>query len=283
MGRYHDRLDAPFVPGTEAAGEVLESGANVAGLHPRDRVVVHGVFATTPGCFAEEVTLNADYVARLPDGFSFEEGAVFPAPFATSHYALTIRTPLVVNETLLVYGAAGAVGFAATQIGVALGARVIALASSEEKRRALTDCGAHHVLDYRSENLRETVLELTNGRGVDVVFDPVGGNSLEASMRFLAFGGRVLLVGFAAGAIPNVAGNRVLYKEASILGVAYARFGAKQSARANLEAVLRLAEDKNLRIPVSCSLPFADAAKALHLLETRTSIGRPVLIPDLKA
>jgi NADPH2:quinone reductase len=246
--------------------------------------VVHGVFATTPGCFAEEVTLNADYVAQLPDNFSFEEAAVFPSPFATSYYALTIRTQLVADETLLVYGAAGAVGFAATQIGVALGARVIALASSEEKRRVLFACGAHHVLDYRSENLRETILDLTNGRGVDVVVDPVGGDALEASMRFLSFGGRVLLVGFAAGAIPNVPGNRVLYREASILGVAYARFGAKQSARAkaNLEAVLRLALEKNLRIPVAGTLPFADAAKAFRLLDARTTIGKPVLIPDFR-
>lgn len=278
-GHYHDKVTLPFVPGSEAAGLVLECGSGVTELRPGDKVAVHGVFGKTPGCFAEEITLDANFVSKYPECLSYSEAAVFPSAYGTSFYALNVRTQLNAGEFLLVHGASGAVGLAAVQLGVAMGATVAAVVSSDQKRDALIGHGAHHVINYRNGPLHEKVLALTQGRGADVVIDPVGGDAFDASMRCISTYGRILVIGFASGRIPSLQTNRILFKEVSVIGVAHAMFTARDpsAARGILAKAFSIAERCHLRPPVGIELPLAQAAHALRLVSERTQIGKPVL------
>jgi NADPH2:quinone reductase len=208
-GQYHVKTPPPFIPGGEAAGEILQLGTDVKGLKVGDRVLCGGGFA-------EETVQPADSVIRLPDTVSFEAAAAFRSNYMTAYYALQ-RGRLQPGETLLVHGAAGGVGLATVDMGKLMGARVVATARSPERLEVCTRLGADHVIDY-SKGFREEVRALTDGRGADVIFDPVGGDVFDESMRCVAPFGRILIVGFTSGR-PGVAKtNHLLVKDAEVLG-----------------------------------------------------------------
>src|SRR3954466_2730622 len=227
QNKYQFKPPLPFSPGSELSGVIKEVGNGVTGFKPGDRVIAF----TTYGAFAEEVKTEAGRLLPLPPKMSFEEGAAFLLTYGTSDHALRDRGALKAGETLLVLGAAGGVGLAAIEIGVALGARVIACASSEEKLAVCREHGADATINYASEDLRERVKALTGGRGVDVVYDAVGGAATEPAFRSLAWRGRLLVVGFAAGEIPKLPLNPALLKGAWAVGVFGGVFARREPQR----------------------------------------------------
>ena len=275
-GRYQFKPDLPFAPGMEAAGAIVELGVNVDGLRVGDKVITRH----RCGGFAEEVALPARDCLPLPRGFGFVEGACFTAAHMTAWHALTTRAGLRAGETLVVFGAAGGVGLAAVEVGKHLGARVLAVASSEEKRAAARAKGADATLAADDADLVAAIRKLSQGRGADVVFDPVGWRPEEAT-RMLAFGGRILLVGFAAQ-IPAYAANRVLLKGASLIGVRAGEFGrARPEIRAQeMRDLLALADAGALRPFVSRTFALDRAADALQWLADRRAIGRVAITLD---
>jgi len=277
QNKYQFKAPLPFSPGSELAGVVKEVGAGVTAFKPGDRVIAF----TTYGAFAEEAKTDAGRLLPMPDGMDFASAAAFLLTYATSDHALRDRGSLQPGETLLVLGAAGGVGLAAVEIGKALGARVIACASSADKLAVCREHGADEGIDYAAEDLRERIKALTDGRGVDVVYDPVGGAYSEPAFRSLAWRGRLLVVGFAAGDIPKLPLNLPLLKGASVVGVFWGDF-ARREPRAFAESVRQLgrwyAEGK-LRPHVSQTLPLARAAEALKLMAARQVKGKIVLTP----
>jgi len=277
QNKYQFKAPLPFSPGSELAGVVKEVGAGVTAFKPGDRVIAF----TTYGAFAEEAKTDAGRLLPMPDGMDFASAAAFLLTYATSDHALRDRGSLQPGETLLVLGAAGGVGLAAVEIGKALGARVIACASSADKLAVCREHGADEGIDYAAEDLRERIKALTDGRGVDVVYDPVGGAYSEPAFRSLAWRGRLLVVGFAAGDIPKLPLNLPLLKGASVVGVFWGDF-ARREPRAFAESVRQLgrwyAEGK-LRPHVSQTLPLARAADALKLMAARQVKGKIVLTP----
>jgi len=224
QNKYQFKPPLPFSPGSELAGVVKEVGAGVTNVKAGDKVIAF----TTYGAFAEEVKTEAGRPLPLPEGMDFASGAAFLLTYGTSDHALRDRGALKAGETLLVLGAAGGVGLAAIEIGKALGARVIACASSEEKLAVCRSHGADAGIDYANEDLRERIKALTDGRGVDVVYDPVGGPYTEPAFRSLAWRGRLLVVGFAAGEIPKLPLNLALLKGASVVGVFWGDFARRE-------------------------------------------------------
>lgn len=214
-GTYQVKIPPPFVPGSEAAGIVEAVGEGVARVKPGDRVIVtpHG------GGFAEKCVVAEKLCLPLPNALDFEQGAGFTVTYATSYHAFRQCTELKPGESVLVLGAAGGVGITAVEIAKALGAKVIAAASSEDKLQFARDAGADETINYSQDSLRDAVKELTGGKGVDVVYDPVGGELGQMALRSLAWHGRYLVIGFACGEIPNFPANIALLKEASIIGV----------------------------------------------------------------
>ena len=277
QNKYQFKAPLPFSPGSELAGVVKEVGAGVTAFKPGDRVIAF----TTYGAFAEEAKTDAGRLLPMPEGMDFASAAAFLLTYATSDHALRDRGALQPGETLLVLGAAGGVGLAAVEIGKALGARVIACASSADKLAVCREHGADEGIDYAAEDLRERIKALTDGRGVDVVYDPVGGAYSEPAFRSLAWRGRLLVVGFAAGEIPKLPLNLPLLKGASVVGVFWGDF-ARREPRAFAESVRQLgrwyAEGK-LRPHVSQTLPLARAADALKLMAARQVKGKIVLTP----
>jgi NADPH2:quinone reductase len=214
-GNYQVKIPPPFVPGNEAAGIVEAVGASVKRFKAGDRVII-----TPPaGGFAEKCVLAEKLCLPLPGSMSFEQGAGFTITYATSYHAFRQSTAVRPGETVLVLGAAGGVGITAVEIASALGAKVIAAASSEEKLQFAREAGADQTINYSQTSLRDAVKELTDGRGVDVVYDPVGGELAQMALRSLAWQGRYLVIGFACGDIPEFPANIALLKEASIIGV----------------------------------------------------------------
>lgn len=273
QGKYQRKPALPFIPGSEFAGRVLACGAGVDRFAVGDAVI--GSVLT--GAFAEHVLAPASACFALPAGFTFASGAAFQTAYKTAYVALVERGALKAGETLLVTGAAGGVGLAAVELGKVLGARVIAVASSAAKRRAAELAGADRVIDY--VDLRDTVKRLTDDRGVDVVFEPVGGDCFDAAVRCLAPFGRLLVIGFAGGRIPQVAANYVLIKQIAIVGVRAGEFGRLDPAggeRVN-RALLALANEGLLRPRVHATLPFTAVAEAFELLSSRAAIGRVVV------
>jgi NADPH:quinone reductase len=278
QNKYQFKPPLPFSPGSELAGVVKEVGPGVTGFKAGDKVIAF----TTYGAFAEEVKTEAGRLLPLPEGMDFASGAAFLLTYGTSDHALRDRGALKAGETLLVLGAAGGVGLAAIEIGKALGARVIACASSEEKLAVCRSHGADAGIDYASEDLRERIKALTDGRGVDVVYDAVGGPYTEPAFRSLAWRGRLLVVGFAAGEIPKLPLNLALLKGASVVGVFWGDF-TRREPREFADSVRQLGRwfrEGKLRPHVSQTFPLEKAAEALKLMAARRVKGKLVLTPE---
>src|SRR5204862_7087961 len=224
QNKYQFKPPLPFTPGSEMSGLVKEVGADVKGFKPGDRVIAF----TTYGAFAEEVKVDAGRLVPIPEGMDYNSAAAFLLTYGTSDHALRDRGALKAGETLLVLGAAGGVGIAAIEIGKALGARVIACASSAEKLEVCRQHGADETINYATEDLRQRIKDLTDGKGIDVIYDSVGGPYTEPAFRSIAWRGRLLLIGFAAGEIPKLPLNLALLKGASIVGVFWGDFTRRE-------------------------------------------------------
>ncbi|MGI4812365.1 MAG: NADPH:quinone oxidoreductase family protein [Janthinobacterium lividum] len=279
-GRYQVKPALPWVPGSEVSGVVIETGAQVTQLRTGDRVM--GIADARAGGFAEEMVLDAARVLKLPAQMPFDQAAAMPAVYGTSFYALRQRGELKPGETLLVLGASGGVGLAAVQLGHAMGARVIAAASTPEKRALAQAHGAREAVDYTQPDWREQVKALTAGRGADVVFDPVGGDAFDEAVRCVSWLGRYLLIGFTAGRIPILKMNMPLLKGYDIRGVRYDvwRDGWWADARANLEAMLAMYAQGRIKPLISAAYPLAEAKQAIRSLTMRGHIGKVVLVND---
>ena len=273
--KYQFKPPLPFSPGSELAGVIKEVGEGVSDWRAGDRVMAF----TTYGAFAEEVKVETSRLARIPAKMTFEEAAAFVLTYGTSDHALRDRAALAAGETLLVLGAAGGVGLAAIEIAKALGARVIACASSDEKLAVCREHGADETINYASEDLRERLKAVTGGRGPDVVYDPVGGPYTEAAFRSIAWRGRLLVVGFAAGDIPKLPLNLALLKGASVVGVFWGDFGRREPKKfaESLRQIATWYEQGKLRPHVSQTFPLAQAAEALKLMAARKVKGKVVL------
>ena len=275
QNKYQFKPPLPFSPGSELAGVVKEVGAGVQGWHPGDKVMAF----TTYGAFAEEVKTEAGRLLKIPDGMSFTEAAAFVLTYGTTDHALRDRGALARGETLLVLGAAGGVGRAAIEVGKALGARVIACASSDDKLAVCRSHGADATINYTTEDLRERIKAITGGRGADVVYDPVGGPYSEPAFRSIAWRGRHLVVGFAAGDIPKLPLNLALLKGASVVGVFWGDFARREPARF-AESVRQLTKwyaERRLKPHVSQTFPLEKAPEALKLMAARQVKGKVVL------
>src|SRR6266850_1516968 len=278
QNKYQFKPPLPFSPGSELAGVVKEVGAGVTNVRQGERVIAF----TTYGAFAEEVKTEAVRLLPLPEKMDFVTGAAFLLTYATSDHALRDRGALKAGETLLVLGAAGGVGLAAIEIGKALGARVIACASSDDKLAVCREHGADAGINYATEDLRERVKALTEGRGIDVVYDAVGGPYTEPAFRSLAWRGRLLVVGFAAGEIPKLPLNLALLKGASVVGVFWGDF-TRREPREFAASVRQLGawfREGKLRPHVSQTFPLEKAPEALKLMAARKVKGKVVLITD---
>ena len=273
QGKYQLKPELPFSPGMEGAGDVVAVGEGVSRAKAGDKVVLGARF----GCYAEEIVVPEAAVRALPAGFDYAKGAAYPAAYLTAYVALVRRGLLQRGETLLVHGAAGGVGLAAVDLGKLLGATVIATASSEEKRAFLKSYGADHVL--ASSGFRDTVKELTGGRGADVIYDPVGGDVFDESVRCIGFDGRLLIIGFTSGRIPSVSVNMPLIKGFSVVGVRAGEYGRQFPAKGveNIRAIDAWASEGKIRPHVSASLPLERALDAMALLQSRKVIGKAVL------
>jgi NADPH2:quinone reductase len=273
--KYQFKPPLPFSPGGECAGVVRAVGEGVRHLKPGDRVIA----LTGHGAFAELVCVDARNALPMPTGLDFVTGSALILTYGTTEHALVDRGRLAAGETLLVLGAAGGVGLAAIEIGKALGTRVIAAASSADKLAACREHGADATIDYQREDLRERIKELTGGKGVDVVYDPVGGAWTEAAMRSLAWRGRLLVIGFASGEIPKLPLNLALLKGASIVGVFYGDYVRREPAAA-AKALAQLFEWQaagRIRPHVSARFPLAEAGRAIRELADRRAIGKLVV------
>ena len=275
QGKYQAKPTLPFVPGSELAGVVLSTGAGVRGVKPGSRVMA----SCRLGAFSEQVRVPADHVIPLPDNISFEIGASFALTYGTSYHALNSRATLRAGETLLVLGAAGGVGLAAIQIGKAMGAKVIAAASGPEKLAVCRSYGADALIDYTIEDLRERLKDLTSGKGPDVVFDPVGGRYTEPAFRSIAWGGRYLVIGFAAGDVPSLALNLPLLKGASIVGVFWGEYVARQLSdfQNDMKELFALLDQGKLAPHISARYPLAQGGLALQDLLDRKAIGKVII------
>ncbi|TSA11457.1 MAG: NADPH:quinone oxidoreductase family protein [Betaproteobacteria bacterium] len=277
QGKYQAKPPFPFSPGTELAGVVKSVGEGVKRPKPGDAVIA---FASWGG-YAEEIAVDARACIALPAGVDFKVGASFMMTYGTSYHALKDRALLKAGETLLVLGAAGGVGSAAVELGKLMGARVIAAASSDDKLDACKLLGADATINYSKEDLREGIKRITEGKGVDVVYDPVGDKFAEPAMRDMAWGGRYLVIGFAGGEIPKIALNLPLLKGFSIVGVFWGSFTRKepQKNEANVGELLGWIASGKLKPLVSASYPLEQAARALNDVMQRKVTGKVVLIP----
>ncbi len=276
QGKYQTKPALPFSPGAEVAGVVRAVGPNVTGLTPGMRVLAMCGY----GGFAEELVTDATNILSLPEKMDFVTAACFPIVYATSLHALKDRGALKAGETLLVLGAAGGVGLTAVEIGKIMGARVIAAASSEEKLALCRTRGADELINYATSDLRERIKELTGGKGVDVVYDPVGGTYAEPAVRSLAFLGRYLVIGFASGEIPRIPLNLLLLKQASLVGVfwgAYARARPKENAR-NFAELFGWYAQGRLHPHISQTFPLDRYREALDAVMSRRAQGKVALV-----
>ena len=276
-GKYQIKPEPPFSPGFEVAGVIKECGVGVTGFAPGDRVIA----ITTWGGYAEEVAVGAENLIPMPAAMDFPAAAAFMTTYGTSYYALKDRAGLRAGETLLVLGASGGVGIAAIQIGKALGARVIAAASSEAKLAVCRAEGADELINYGADDLRARVKALTGGKGIDVVYDPVGGAFSEKALRDMAWNGRFLVVGFATGDIPKLPLNLVLLKNCSIVGVFWLAFTKNERAASqrNNDELTQLVQAGRLAPHLHATYPLERAGQALEEVLAQRSSGKVVLIP----
>jgi NADPH2:quinone reductase len=276
-GQYQEKPAFPFVPGAEAAGVITEVGEGVSGRKPGDRVMA----LTGLGAFAEEAVIDAARLMPIPEHMSFEQAAGFPVAYGTAHGALEWRARLQAGEWLLVTGASGGVGLTAVEIGKAMGARVIAAASSAEKLEIARQHGADHLVDYSKEDLRQRVKEITGGKGLNVAYDPVGGDVFDACLRSLAWGGRIVIIGFASGKVPQIPANIALVKNVDVMGFYWGSYQAHRPGllRSSVGQVFRWFEEGKLHPHVSNRFPLESAAEALGMLRDRKATGKVVITP----
>jgi len=274
-GKYQVKTPTPFVPGNEAAGTVLSVGAGVTRYAVGDQVIVN----SKGGAFAEKVVADQNFTMHLPDGLGFELGAGFTVTYGTSYHALKQSAELEAGETILVLGAAGGVGISAVEIAKSMGARVIAAASSDEKLEFARESGADELINYSTQDLKDTVRELTGGDGVDVVYDPVGGELADAAFRALAWHGRYLVIGFASGDIPKFQANIALLKEASVVGVWWGTWAAKNPRLQiqNMKELGDLIRKGALTPRVTESYRLEDFKEAFEAITSRRARGKVIL------
>jgi NADPH2:quinone reductase len=279
-GRYQTRPALPFSPGLETAGIVLQCGDGVTRFKSGDRVMAILAY----GGLAEQAVAPEAETFAIPDGMRFEEAGAFPIAYISSHVALHWQGRLSAGETLLVLGAAGGVGLTAVEIGKAMGAHVIAGASTVEKLAVAQKHGADDLINYATEPLTERVMALTNGTGVDVCFDPVGGDLFDAALSSLGWGGRILLIGFVGG-IPRIPANRLLVKHRAALGssLRYFRWHAPDKLRASVTELCQWYHEGKLTPCVTQCLPLERSREAIRLLIDRQAYGKIVIKPELQA
>jgi len=277
-GRYQTRPPFPFSPGLETAGIVAARGEGASRYEPGDRVM-----AILPyGGMAERALADEVETFAIPDGMPFDIAGAFPVAYVSSHVAIRWQGRLEPGETLVVLGAAGGVGLAAVEVGKAMGARVIAGASTPEKLERAREHGADALVNYATESLTERVMALTNGKGADVCFDPVGGPLFDAALSSLGWGGRILIIGFVGG-IPSIPANRLLVKHRSALGSAlrYFRWHAPDKLRRSVEELIAWYGAGKVAPYISHRLPLSRSIEAIRLLTDRTAAGKVVVMPEL--
>jgi NADPH2:quinone reductase len=277
-GRYYVRPEPPFIAGSEFAGVIEAVGKNITGWKPGDHVI-----GAPPagGCFAEYIAIGADHLLPVPAGMSWSESAGFIIAYGTAYYALHDRGRLQTSDTLVITGAGGGVGLAAIDIAVRTGVKVIAAAGSADKLEIAAAHGATAGIDYAREDLRGRLLELTGGRGYEVLLDNVGGEVFAASLRAAGRGARLLLVGFAGGSIPEISAGHILMKNLSILGVG---FGGEYAAHASVRqavygGLLKLHQELPLHPEIDREFPLAEGIAALDYLGSRKAKGKIVIVP----
>lgn len=277
QNKYQHRPALPFTPGYEIAGTVHQVGPDVDGFSAGDA----GVAIIRSGGFAQQAVVPADRFWRLPAGFNFKIAAAFPLAYGTSYHALKDRAGLVPGETLVVLGAAGGVGLAAVQLGKAMGAKVIACASSDEKLALCKRYGADELINYRTQSLREAIKKLTADAGADVVLDPVGGEFAEPCVRSMAWYGRYLVVGFTAGDIPRIPLNLPLLKGCSIVGVAWDTYSRRNPSggKTNIDEMIAWITAGKLQPVVTAEYTLDTAARALEDVMQRRVHGKLVIVP----
>jgi NADPH2:quinone reductase len=277
QGKYQFKPELPFTPGSELSGVITALGEGVRGFKVGDQVIAF----TATGAFAQQIVLPAQALMPMPPGMDFDTAAAITLTYGTSHHAVVDRAALKAGETMLVLGAAGGVGLAAIEIGKALGARVIAAASSDDKLAVCRAHGADATINYSSEDLREAIKAATDGKGPDVIYDPVGGIYAEPAFRSIAWRGRYLVVGFANGEIPKLPLNLTLLKGASLMGVFWGEF-AKREPKNNMAAMhqlmIWLAEGK-IRPLISGRYRLEETAQALNAMAERKVTGKVVIEP----
>jgi NADPH2:quinone reductase len=274
-GKYQFKPPFPFSPGGEAAGVVTAVGEKVSHLKVGDRVMA----LTGWGSFAEEVAVPGYNVIPVPASMDFASAAAFGMTYGTSMHALKQRANLQPGETLLVLGASGGVGLAAVEIGKAMGAKVIAAASSAEKLEVAKAAGADELINYSESNLKDEVKRLTGGQGADVIYDPVGGDLFDAAIRSIAWNGRLLVVGFASGRIPELPVNLALLKGAAVVGVFWGSFAQRQPQdnASNFQQLFAWHAEGKLKPLVSQTFPLAQTAEAINTLGQRKAVGKVVV------
>jgi NADPH2:quinone reductase len=274
-GKYQLKPPIPFSPGAELAGDILEVSGDVTGLKPGQKVVAVSGF----GGMAEQICVDARRVLPLADAIDYVPAAAFLLAYGTAYHALKQRAQLRRGETLAVLGAAGGVGLAAVEVGKMMGATVIAAASSAEKLKLTAKYGADHLINYSESKLKDGINEITGGRGADVIYDPVGGDLFEQCLRAIAWGGRLLVIGFTSGKIPSVPANLPLLKGSSIVGVFWGRFTEEepQTNAENAAELFRLLQEGKLKPHVSETFPLEEAACALEAVAKRRARGKIVV------
>lgn len=276
QGRYQFKPPLPFSPGMEGAGDVTEVGEGVEHVLPGDPVVA----SFRCGGFAEQIIARGADVRLMPRGLDYVHAAAYRVAYLTAYVALVLRGDLQPGETLLVHGASGGVGLAAVDVGkMLLDATVIGTGGSDEKLAVVREMGADHVINYREGGFRSKVLEYTEGRGADVIYDPVGGDVFDESLRCVAWGGRLLIVGFASGRIPMIPANIPLIKNFSVIGVRAGEIGRRDPAlgHRNIETIDRWAAEGRINPYVCATFPLEQGVEALRMLERREVVGKVVL------
>jgi len=279
QGKYQYKPDLPFSPGGEVSGVVKQIGSEVSGVNVGDRVIAF----STWGGFAEELVIAEERTVMISDSMGFEKASAFVLTYGTTYHALKDRAQLRAGETLLVLGASGGVGISAVQLGKAMGATVIAAASTAEKLAVCKKNGADHLINYAEDDLRQCVKEITQGRGVDVIYDPVGGSFSEKAIRDMSWGGRFLVVGFAAGEIPKVPLNIPLLKGCSVVGVFWGEFTKREPDlnKSNNQELMDLFDQGKISPHIHKVYPLEQAGEALNELLQKRVIGKVVLSTTL--
>lgn len=275
-GKYQLKPELPFTLGMELAGVVDAVGEGVTELKPGDDVAG----GSRIGAFSEYIVLSAAGLRKKPAALTFAEASAYGAAYLTAYVSLAIRGALQPGETLLVHGASGGVGMAAVEVGKLLGATVIATSASDEKLKVVKARGADHVINV-TRGFREEVKALTGGRGADVIYDPVGGDVFDESVRCIAFDGRLLVIGFTSGRIPTISVNMPLIKGFSVVGVRAGEYGRQfpEKGRQNLDAIWKWAEEGRVKPCIHAEVPLADWRRAFDMMRSREVVGKVVLVP----